>query len=158
MTGRARKEMRSIKQAGGSSAPRVMSNDLTQPEAGSSNRKTHGNESPCEVNDPLATADADDRPHEVLPPYESAGQSSECVAASAPQLRRQVDDVNPQECKESRTRDSSDAAGSHGDPPHTTSDETQGTPRVVPGMRRPAMDDTGITATSRGRGVERMVQ
>ena len=135
-----------------------MSNDLTQPEAGSPNRKTCRNESPCEVNDLLVTADADDRPCEVLPPYESAGQSSERVAASAPRLRRQADDVDPQEREESRTRDSSDAAGSCGDPPHAMSDETQGTPRVVPDMCHPAMDDAGITATSRGSGVERMVQ
>ena len=101
MTGRAHKETWSMKQASGGSAPCVVSNDLTQPEAGSSNRRTHGNKSPCEVNDPLVTADTDDRPREVLPPYESAGQSSECVAASAPQLRRQVDDVDPQEREES---------------------------------------------------------
>ena len=84
-----------------SSAPRVMSNDPTQPEAGPSNRKMHRNESPREVNDPLATVDTDDRPRGALPPHESAGQSSECVAASAPQLRRQVNDVDPQEHEES---------------------------------------------------------
>ena len=128
MTGRARKETRSMKQASGGSAPHVMSNDLTQPEAGSSNRRMRGNESPCEVNNLLATADADGRPREVLPPYKSAGQSSEHVAALAPWLRRQVNDVDPQEREESRTRDSSDVAGSRGDPPHATSDETQGTP------------------------------
>ena len=125
MTGRARKEMRSMKQASGGSAPRVVSNDPTQPEAGSSNCRMPGNESPHEVNDPLVTADADDRPREVLPPYESAGQSSERVAALAPWLRRQVDDVDPQEREESQTRNSSDVAGSHGDLPHATSDETQ---------------------------------
>ena len=128
MTGRARKETRATKQASGGSAPCVASNDSTQPEAGSSNRRTHGNESPREVNDLLATADADNRHREVLPPYENAGQSSERVAASAPRLRRQVDNVNPQEREESRTHDSSDVAGSRGDPPHATSDETQGTP------------------------------
>ena len=158
MTGRARKETRSMKQASGGSAPRIMSHDPTQPEAGSSNHRTRRNESPCEVNDPLVTADADDRPREMLPPYESTGQSSECVAALAPWLRRQVDDVDPQECKESQTCDSSDAAGLRGDPPHATSDETQGTPRVVPDTCRPAMDDAGITATSCGSGVERIVQ
>ena len=158
MTGRARKETQSIKQASGGSAPHIVSNDPTQPEAGSSNRKTHGNESPREVNHLLVTADADNRPHEVLPPYESTGQSSERVAASAPQLRRQVDDVNPQEHEESRTRNSSDAAGSRGDPPDATSDETQGTPRVVPDTCRLAMDDVGITATSCGSGIERTVQ
>ena len=34
----------------------------------------------------------------------------------------------------------------------------QGTPQVVPDMRRPAMDDVGITAMSCGSGLERMVQ
>ena len=101
MTGRARKETRSMKQASGGSAPRVVSNDPTQPEAGSSNCRMRGNESPREVNDLLVTVDADNRPHEVLPPYENAGHSSECVAASAPWLRRQVDDVDPQEREES---------------------------------------------------------
>ena len=100
MTGRARKEMRATKQVSGGSAPRVASNDSTQPEAGSSNRRMRGNKSPREVNDLLATADADDRHREVLPPYESAGKSSKRVAASAPQLRRQVDDIDPQERKE----------------------------------------------------------
>ena len=166
MTGRARKETRATKQVSrgstphvvsGGSAPRVMSNDSTQPEAGSSNLRTRGNESPREVNDPLATVDADDRPRGVLPPYESAGQSSEHVTASAPWLRRQVDDVDPQECKESRTCDSSDAAESHGDPLHATNDEMQGTPQVVPDTRHPLLDGAGITATSRGSGVERTV-
>ena len=117
MTGRARKEMRAMKQASGGSAPRVVSNNSTQPEAGSSNRRTHGNESPREVNDLLATADADDRHHEVLPPYESAGQSSERVAALAPRLRRQVDDVDTQEREEPQTRDSGDASESRRVPP-----------------------------------------
>ena len=112
MTGRAHKETWAMKQASGGSAPRVVSNNSTQPEAGSSNRRTRGNESPHEVNDLLATADADDRHHEVLPPYESTGQSSKHVTASAPQLRRQVDDVDPQEREESRTRDSGDASES----------------------------------------------
>ena len=39
-----------------------------------------------------------------------------------------------------------------------TSDGTQGTPLVVPDSCRPAMDDVGITSTSRGSGIERMVQ
>ena len=94
MTGRARKETQSMKQVSGDATPRVVSNDPTQPEAGSLNRKMCGNESPREVNDLLVTADTDDRPHEVLPPYESAGQSSERVAALAPRLRRQVDNVD----------------------------------------------------------------
>ena len=101
MSGRAHKETWAMKQASGGSTPRVVSNDPTQPEAGPSNRRTCGNESPCEVNDLLVTADADDRYREVLPPYESAGQSSERVVASAPRLRRQVDDVDPQEREES---------------------------------------------------------
>ena len=100
MTGRARKETQATKQASGGSAPRVASNDSTQPEAGPSNCRTHGNKSPRKVNYLLVTADADDRHHEVLPPHKSAGQSSERVAASAPRLRRQVDDVDPQEREE----------------------------------------------------------
>ena len=158
MTGRAHKETWSIKQASRGATPHVVSNNPTQPEAGSSNHKMCGNESPHEVNDLLATVDADDRPREVLPLYESAGQSSEHVTALAPWLRRQVDNVDPQECEESQTCDSSDAAGSCGDLPHTTSDEMQGTPRVVPDTRRLAMDDAGMTATSCGSGVERTVQ
>ena len=101
MTGRARKEMQATKQASRGATPRIVSNDLTQPEAGPSNCKMRRNESPCEVNDPLATVDTDDRPHGALPPHESAGQSSECVTASAPRLRRQVDNVDPQEREES---------------------------------------------------------
>ena len=158
MTGRACKEMWAMKQASGGSAPCVTSNDSTQPEAGSSNRRMRGNESPRKVNDLLATADADDRHREVLPPYESAGQSSERVAASAPQLRRQVDDVDPQECEEPRTCDSGDASESRRASPHATNDETQGTPQVVPDTRRPAVDDAGMTATSCGSGAERTVQ
>ena len=100
MTGRACKETWAMKQASGGSTPRVASNDSTQPEAGSSNHRMCGNKSPREVNDLLATADTDDRHREVSPPYESAGKSSERVAASAPRLRRQVDDVDPQEREE----------------------------------------------------------
>ena len=114
MTGRAHKETCATKQASRGAAPCVVSNDPTQPEAGPTNRKTRGNKSPRKVNYLLATVDTDDRPHEVLPPYESAGQSSKRVAASAPRLRRQVDDVDPQEHEESRTHNSSDAAGSCG--------------------------------------------
>ena len=158
MTGRARKETRATKQASGGSAPHIVTNDSTQPEAGSSNRRTRGNESPREVNDLLATADTDDRHHEVLPPYESAGQSSEHVTASAPRFRRQVDDVDPQEREEPRTHDSGDASESRRAFPHATNDETQGTPRVVPDTRRPAVDDMGMTATSHGSGAKRMVQ
>ena len=119
----------------------------------------HGNKSPHKVNDPLATVDADDSPRGALPPHESTGQLSEHVAASAPRLRRQVNDINPQEHKESRTCDSSDVPETCGDlQTHVTSDGTQGTPLVVPDSRRPAMDDVGITSMSRGSGIERMVQ
>ena len=116
-----------MKQASGGAAPHVVSNDSTQPEAGSSNCRTRRNESPCKVNDLLATADADDRPREVLPPYESTGQSSKRVAASAPRLRRQVYDVDPQEREESRTHDSSDASESRRASPHATNDDTGNT-------------------------------
>ena len=158
MTGRACKETQATKQASGGSAPRIMSDDSTQPEAGSSNRRTHRNESSHEVNNLLVTVDADDRHREVFPPCESAGQSSERVAASAPWLRRQVNDVDPQEREETRTHDSGDTSESCRASPHVTNDEMQGTPRVVPDTRHPAMDDTGIIATSRGSGTERMVQ
>ena len=156
MTGRACKETQATKQVSRGSTPHVVSNDLTQPEAGSSNRKTHGNESPHEVKSPV---DADDRPHVVVTPHESAGQSSERVAASAPRLRRQVNDVDPQEREESQTHDSSDVPEMCGGLwTHATSEETQGTPLVVPDSRRPAMGNVGVTATSRGSGVERTVQ
>ena len=128
MTGRARKETRAMKQVSGGSAPRVASNDSTQPEAGSSNRRTRGNESPREVNNPLATVDTDDRPRGALLPHERAGQLSERVTALAPRLRRQVDDVDPQEREEPRTRDSGDASESRRVSPHATNDEMQGTP------------------------------
>ena len=72
-----------------------MSNDPTQPEAGSSNHKMRGNESPREVNDPLVAVDADDSTRGVSLPHESAEQSSKRVAALAPWLRRQVDDIDP---------------------------------------------------------------
>ena len=101
MTGRACKEMWATQQTSRGSTPRLMSNDPTEPEAGSSNRKMRGNESPHEVNNPLVTVEADDRPRGALPPHESAGQSSERVAALAPWLRRQVDDIDPQEHEES---------------------------------------------------------
>ena len=41
---------------------------------------------------------------------------------------------------------------------HAPSEAMQGTPMVVPDTHRPAMDDTGMTATTCGSGVERMVQ
>ena len=160
MTGRAHKEMRATQRTSGGSTPCVVSDDLTQPEAGSLNRRTRRNESSHEANDPLGTVDTDDRPRGVLPPHESAGQSSERVEALAPRLRRQVDNVDPQEREESQTRNSSDASEARGDlRTHAPSEEMQGTPLVVPDMRRPpAMDDAGVTATSCGSGVERTVQ
>ena len=155
MTGRACKEMQATKRMSRGSAPRVMSNDPTQPEAGSLNHKTCRNESRRKVNEPLVTVDADDSTCGALPPHESAGQSSKHVAASAPRLRRQVDGINPQECEESRTRDSSDVLEKRGSlQTHVTSNLMQGTPLVVPDSCRPAMDDAGITATSCGSGVE----
>ena len=117
------------------------------------------NESSHKANDPLAIVDAENRPCGELPPHKSTGQSYKHVVASAPWLRRQVDDVDPQECKESQTCDSSDAPEARGDLwTHTPSEVMQGTPLVVPDMCCPAMDNTGITATSCGSGVERMVQ
>ena len=90
------------------------------------------NKSSHEANNPLATVDSDDRPRGASPPHESAGQSSERVVASAPWLRRQVNDIDPQECKESQTRDSSDVSEVCGDLwTHVPSEETQGTPLVV---------------------------
>ena len=71
----------------------------------------HGEPPPCEANDLLVTADADHGPREALPPHRSTGQSSEHVEALAPWLRRQVDDVNPQEHRESIARDACDALG-----------------------------------------------
>ena len=151
--------MQATKQVSGGAAPRVVSNDPTQPEAGPSNCKTCGNESPHKVNDPLVTVDADDRPRGALLPHKSTGQSSKCVAASAPRLRRQVNNVDPQEREESRTCNSSDVPEMHGSlQTHATSEEMQGTPLVIPDSHRPVMDDVGITATSRGSGIERTVQ
>ena len=136
-----------------------MSNNPTQPEDGSSNCKTHRQESSHEANNPLATMDTDNRSRGVSLPHESAGQSSEHVVASAPQLRRQVDDVDPQEREEPQTCDSSDLPEVHGDLwTHVPSEAMQKTPLVVPDMCHPAMDDTGITATSHGSGIERTVQ
>ena len=63
-----------------------------------------GEPPPDEANDLLVTADADNGPREALPPHGSTGQSSERVEALAPWLRRQVDDVDPQERRESIAR------------------------------------------------------
>ena len=86
-------------------------------------------------------------------------KSSARVVASAPQLRRQVDDVDPQEHEEPQACDSSDAPEAHGDLwTHVPSEAMQGIPLVVPDVRHPAMDDMGITVTSHGSGIERTVQ
>ena len=155
MTGRAHKEMRATQQMSGGSAPCVMSNDPTQPEAGPSNCRMCRNKSSSEANDPLATVDTDNRPRGASSPHGSAGQSSERVVASAPQLRRQIDDVDQQECKESRTCNSSDASEVHEGPQtHTSSEMTQGTPLVVPDTCCLATDDMGVTAMSCGSGIE----
>ena len=98
MTGRACKETQTMQQTTGGSTPHVVSNDPTQPEAGSLNCKMCRNESSREANDPLDTGN---RPRGVSLPHKSAGQSSKCVVALAPQLRRQVDDIDQQECEES---------------------------------------------------------
>ena len=134
-----------MQQTSGGSAPCIVSNDPTQPEAGSSHHETRRNESSHKANDPQLTVDADNRPCGVSLPHGSAGQSSECVVASAPWLRRQVNNVNPQEHKESRTRDSSDASEVCGGPQtHSSSKMTQGTPQVVPDTHHPAMDDVAV--------------
>ena len=159
MTGRAHKEMWAEQQTHGSSTSRGVSNDPNQPEAGPSNRKMHGNESSREANNPLLTVDTGNRPCGASLPHESAGQSSERVVASAPQLRRQVDDVDPQECEEPQACDSSDVPKACRDlRTHVPSKAMQGTPLVVPDMCHPVMDDMGITATSHGNGVERTVE
>ena len=159
MTGRATNKHGLHSKCMGGSAPHGMSNDLSQPEAGSSDHETCGDENPHEANDPLATVDTDDRPHGVLLPHKRVGQSSECVKASAPWLRRQVDDVNPQECREPQACDSCDAPKTHGELwTHVSSKAMQGTPLVVPEMCHSAMDDVEITATSHGSNVERTAQ
>ena len=159
MTGRACKETQAMQQTSGGSAPRIVEQQSNQPEAGPSNCKTCRNESSHEANDPLPTVDADDRPHGASSPHGSAGQSSEHVVASAPWLRRQVNNVDPQEHEESQTRNSSDASEVCGGlQTHTSSETTQGTPPVVPDMHRPATDAMGVTATSHGSGIERTVQ
>ena len=155
MTGRVCTETWSAPQMHGGSTSCGMRNDPNQPEAGPSDCKMHRNESSHEANDPLLTVDAGDRPHGASLPHKSAGQSSKHVVALAPWLRRQVDVVDPQECKEPQARDSSDAPEARGDLwTHVPSKATQGTPLVVPDMHRPAMDDMGIAATSHGSGVE----
>ena len=81
---------------------------------------------PYAANDLLVTADADDGPHEALLPHGSTRQSSEHVEASSPWLRRQVDDVDPQECGESIACSACDAPGACGElQTHAPSDATQ---------------------------------
>ena len=143
----------------GGSAPHGMSNYPNQPKAGPSNRKMCRTESSRKANDLLPTADAGNRPCGVSPPHESTGQLSEHVVALAPWLRGQVDVINPQECEEPQAHDSSDAPEARGDLwTHMPSEVMQGTPLVVPDMCWPAMDNVGVTATSCGSGIERMVQ
>ena len=159
MTGRAHKETWATQQTSGGSTPHIMSNDPTQPEAGPWNHRTRRSESSPKANDPLATVGTDDKPHGASSPHGSTGQSSKHVVALAPQLRRQVNDVSPQEHEESRTHNASDASEEHGGlQTHTSSKTTQGTPSVIPDTYCPAMDDAGVTAMSRGSGIERMVQ
>ena len=120
-----------------------MSNDLTQPEAGPLNCRMRRNESSHEAKNPLATVDTDDRPRGVSLPHGSTGQSSKRVVASAPQLRRHVDNVDPQECEESQTRDPSDASEECGGlQTHTSSEMTQQTLSVIPDTRHPVTSDT----------------
>ena len=92
----------------------LASNNLSQPKAGSPGHKTHGDENPHEANDPLATADTDDGPHGASLPHKRAGQLSKHVEASAPWLRRQVNDIDPQECGESQAHNSHDVPEMHG--------------------------------------------
>ena len=159
MTGRACKEMWSAQQTHRGSAPHGMSNDPNQPKAGPTDHKMCSNKSSRGANDLLPIADAGDRPCGVSLPHESTGQSSKCVVASAPWLRRQVGVIDLQERKEPQAHDSSDAPEVHGDLwTHVPSEAMQETPLVVPDMCCPAMDDAGITATSHGSGIERMVQ
>ena len=110
-----------------------------------------GEPPPYEANDLLVTADADNGPHEALPPHGSTGQSSECVEASAPWLRRQVDDIDPQEHGESIARDAWDALGVCGElRTHTPSDATQQAPLVFAETCHPARDDRNATDRSPG--------
>ena len=159
MTGRARKETWAAQRTRGGSAPHSVSNDLSLPDAGPSNCKMSGDKSPCKANDLLATADADDRPRGASLPHGSAGQSSEHVVALAPWPRRQVDDVDPWEHEELQACSSHDAPEACGGLwTHEPSEAMQGTPLVVPDTHCPAMDNVGITATSRGSGIERTIQ
>ena len=70
---------------------------------------------PHEANDPLVTVNTDDRPCGVSLPHRSTGQLSECVVALAPQLRRQVNDIDPWEHEEPQAHKSHDVPKAHGD-------------------------------------------
>ena len=125
------------------------SNDLSQPKTGSPDCEMHGDENLHEANDLLATADTDNGPHGASLPHKRAGQLSEHVEASAPQLRRQVNDIDPQEHGEPQAHDSCDAPETYGElQTHMSSEVTQVTPLVVPETCHPAMDNMEITATS----------
>ena len=113
----------------------------------------HGEPPPYEANNLLVTADADDRPREALPPHGSTGQSSKRVEASAPWLRRQVDDIDPQERGGSIARGACDAPGACGElRTHTPSDATQQTPLVFAETCYPARDDGNATNRSPASG------
>ena len=109
----------------------------------------HGEPPSYEANDLLVTADADDGPREVLLPHGSTGQSSKHVEASAPWLRRQVDDIDPQERRESIACGACDAPGACGElRTHAPSDATQRTPLVFAETRHPAKNDGNATDRS----------
>ena len=113
----------------------------------------HGEPPPHEANDLLVTADADDGPHEALPPHGSTRQSSKHVEASAPWLRRQVSDVDPQECRESTAGDACDALGACGElRTHMPSNAMQRTPLVVTETCHPTRDDRNAADRSPGSG------
>ena len=106
-----------------------------------------------EANDLLVTADADNRPREVLLPHRSTRQSSEHVEASAPWLRRRVDDVDPQERGESIARGACDALGACGElRTHAPSDATQQTPLVFTETHHPTRDDGNAADRLPGSG------
>ena len=115
--------------------------------------KLRGEPPPREANDLPVTAEADDGPCEVLPPHGSTGQSSKCVEALAPWLRRQVDDVDPQECRESTAHNACDAPGACGElRTHTPSDAMQRTPLVFTETHHPARDDRNAADRLPGSG------
>ena len=113
----------------------------------------HGEPPPRKANDLLVTADADNGPCEALLPHGSTRQSSEHVEASAPWLRRQVNDVDPQEHGESTACDTCDALGVCGELwTHMPSDAMQQTPLVFAETCHPARDDGNAADRSPGSG------